>query len=359
MQWMTMLRTIITIGVLSVIANHAVRYYFFMHYEKYDVIARHAPGPCVPLDGADDGSEDLTILSSGLTFISSGIYPNKRGRILLLDMNEPSPTVTEAQITGDHLDLATFSPHGIDTWTNLDTGEITLMVINHTPDHERVEVFRYRKESKTLVHFKSITSQLWGNINDLVMTGENSFYVTKILHSFRPWLRLLEHKLMLALGEVMFYDGVSVRSVAGGLHLPNGINMSPDGRFLYVSEGGRYQVKSCEILEDNEIKCIEDIFLDTSLDNIEVDKLTGDLWIGCHPRYHQIVKHDAKYGGTITPSQVLKLATSGGHFTDVVEVYLDPGTKMAGSTVASIYNERMLVGTLASQLTLCDVIYTD
>ncbi|XP_069128988.1 serum paraoxonase/arylesterase 1-like isoform X1 [Argopecten irradians] len=355
---MSTLQTIIIVAVLSGIARFGIRYYFFMHYERYDVITRHAPGPCVELDGADGGSEDLTILPSGLTFISSGIYPNKQGRILLLDMNELSPTVREAKIIGAKLDMATFSPHGISTWTNPDTGEITLMVINHVQE-ERVEVFRYRSGSKSLVHLKSITSPLWGSINDLAMVGEDSFYVTQILHSSRPLLRKLEHRLMLSLGEVMFYDGASVRSVASGLHVPNGINKSPDGKVLYVANGGAYQLKSYEILDNNDIKFIEDLFLDTTMDNIEVDRLTGDLWIGCHPRYHQIIVHDAQYGSTMTPSQVLKVATSGGRFTDVVEVYMDPGTRMTGSTVASIYNGRMLAGTLATQLVLCNVTYTD
>ncbi|XP_069128993.1 serum paraoxonase/arylesterase 1-like isoform X2 [Argopecten irradians] len=256
---MSTLQTIIIVAVLSGIARFGIRYYFFMHYERYDVITRHAPGPCVELDGADGGSEDLTILPSGLTFISSGIYPNKQGRILLLDMNELSPTVREAKIIGAKLDMATFSPHGISTWTNPDTGEITLMVINHVQE-ERVEVFRYRSGSKSLVHLKSITSPLWGSINDLAMVGEDSFYVTQILHSSRPLLRKLEHRLMLSLGEVMFYDGASVRSVASGLHVPNGINKSPDGKVLYVANGGAYQLKSYEILDNNDIKFIEVCF---------------------------------------------------------------------------------------------------
>ncbi|XP_069128980.1 serum paraoxonase/arylesterase 1-like [Argopecten irradians] len=357
---MSTLRTIIIIAVLSGIARFYTQYYFFMDYDKYDVIARHAPGPCVELDGADGGSEDLTIQPSGLTFISSGVYPNKQGRILLLDMNESLPTVREAKIIGAKLDSTTFNPHGISTWTNPNTGEITLMVINHVHE-ERMEVFRYRSGSKSLVHLKSITSPLWGSINDLVMVGEESFYVTQILHSPRPLLRTLEHRFMLSFGEVMFYDGASVRSVASGQRMPNGINISPDGKVLYVTNGGAYQLKSYEILDNNDIKFIEDLFLDTSMDNIEVDRLTGDLWIGCHPRYHQLVKHayDGHYGDTITPSQVLKVANSGGRFTDVVEVYMDPGTRMTGSSVASIYNGRMLAGTVARQLILCDVTYTD
>ncbi|XP_033741934.1 serum paraoxonase/arylesterase 1-like [Pecten maximus] len=363
---MSTLRSVLIAGLLAVTVQYVIRHYFYMQYDKYDVMYRHAPGPCVSLEGADGGSEDLTILPSGLALISSGIYPNKQGRILLLDMNESSPTVTEAQIRGTGLDMATFNPHGLSTWINPNTGEITLMVINHVPGEERVEVFRYQCDSKSLVHLKSITSSLWG----------------KYFTFRKPLLRKIEHDLMLPLGEVMFYDGVSARSVAKGLLIPNGINKSPDGRFLYVANSGTSQVKSYEILDNNDIKFMENIFLDTTLDNIEVDRQSGDLWIGCHPRYHQIIKHDAQYGGTITPSQkteaitlpakeqqslpslaeksqILKLATSGGRFTDVVEVYLDPGTKMTGSTAASIYKGRMLGGTLATQLMLCDVIYTD
>ncbi|XP_060069825.1 serum paraoxonase/arylesterase 1-like, partial [Ylistrum balloti] len=161
--------------------------------------------------------------------MAQGYYPDKRGRILMLDMNDPSPTVTEAQITGASLDRDNFNPHGLSSWTNPHTREITLMVINHFPGQERVEVFRYNRKSRSLEHKKSVTNQLRGILNDLVMTGEDTFYVTMIAYFNHPLLTWLEESLLLSLGEILFYDGVGIRSVAGGLHMPNGINTSPDG----------------------------------------------------------------------------------------------------------------------------------
>lgn len=49
------------------------------------------------------------------------------------------------------------------------------------------------------------------------------------------------------------------------------------------------------------------MFLDTVPDNIEVDPKTGDLWIGCHARSHQIETYGASGGKGLSASQVAYL----------------------------------------------------
>jgi hypothetical protein len=43
--------------------------------------------------------------------------PDKPGKILLMDLNEENPQVLELKITGSKLDLPSFNPHGISTFT--------------------------------------------------------------------------------------------------------------------------------------------------------------------------------------------------------------------------------------------------
>lgn len=66
-------------------------------------------------------------------------------------------------------------------------------------------------------------------LNDLVLVSENQFYVTCSL----KW-SLLELFLHLRFGEVLFYDGSRVRVAAGGHIFANGINISPDHRFIVL-----------------------------------------------------------------------------------------------------------------------------
>ena len=45
--------------------------------------------------------------------------------------------------------------------------------------------------------------------------------------------------------------------------------------------------------------------------------------------------------------------------TDVIEVYLNNGTELTGSSIAAIYGSKMIVGSIASQTIVCELIYTD
>ncbi|XP_060077933.1 serum paraoxonase/arylesterase 1-like [Ylistrum balloti] len=345
--------------LVTIILQRGIRYWFFMDYHKTRTIIHHRPGPCRYLEGADGGSEDLTVLDNGLTFISSGLCSWARSRILLFDFNrleDPSYIIRELPIVSSTLNSSKVSFHGLSVWQDDTTGEITLMVINHAEFEDHVEVFWFRKNSLSLLHVDSITSPKLTDMNDLVMTSNRTFYITKY-KSFRGylWLQLL---LMSTDGEILYYDGMDFRSVVQGLHLPNGINVSPDKRHLYVSEFGRKQLKSYRIVH-TQLKHVDDLYLNSLPDNIEIDLETGDIWAGCHPVHYQLMECIDGRSQSRAPSQILKVKTSEGKFTEAVEVFRDSGSELTGSTVASVYQGKMIVGTLAYQLMVCDLVYTD
>ncbi|OWF50641.1 Serum paraoxonase/arylesterase 1 [Mizuhopecten yessoensis] len=349
-----MLRSVGLTVVLAIVVQHVVRFWFFMDYHKAGTIIHHRPGPCRPLAGADGGSEDLTVLDNGLTFISSGCFSWTRGRILLFNFSNPSHGLKELPIVSSSMNQSLLVFYGLSAWRDNQTGEITLMVINHGGPEAHVEVFTYREASQSLIHVDSITSSKLTIMNDLVMTSSRTFYITKYLTL--PDHQSLELLLMLKYGEVLYYDGSDFRSVAQGLHMPNGINVSPDQRYLYVSEFGRKQLKSYRIL-DTELEHVEDLVLDTLVDNIEVAPVSGDLWVGCHPIHYLLIENE--HVGSPAPSQILKVKTLSGKFTDVVEVYRDPGTEFKASSVASVYKGHMIAGSVTSHLILCDLVHTD
>ncbi|XP_033741944.1 uncharacterized protein LOC117328516 [Pecten maximus] len=342
-----MMRRLCLAVVAAVVIEHCLRYWFFMDYHKTKTIIHHRPGPCQYLGGADGGSEDLTVLDNGMTFISSGCISGTRGRILLFDFSNPSQEVRELSIVSSTLNAGQLNLHGLSVWRDSITGEITLMVINHGGSEDHVEVFTFQEDGQKLLHIDSITSPKLAFMNDLVMTSNRTFYITEY-RKLSSYYRL-ELLLMLKNYNILYYDGSDFRSVAQELHMPNGINVSPDQRYLYVAEFGRKQLKSYRI--------VEDLFLDTMVDNIEVDPVTGELWLGCTPIQYQLWEWEKV--GYDAPSQVLKVKTSEGKFTEAVEVYFDSGSELAASTVASVYRGKMIAGTLISQLIVCDLVYTD
>lgn len=353
-----MIKTFIVFLFLAVATQHVIKVLFAFHYMKASIMYHHSPGPCIQLSGAEGGSEDLQVLKDGRTFITSGLHKDRRGRILYFDFADPEHKVGELKIEGN-INLTNFRPHGLSVWQDPKTGLITLMVVNHD-NGDSVEIFQYQEKKTTLKHIKSIRHPMFSMMNDVVAVSEDTFYITKMFHSTTPFRHTVEMYLLMSLGEILYFDGSNMRSVASGLQVPNGINKSPDGKYIYVAQTLAKTVKSYKRLDNNELVPVDEYFVDSTVDNIEVDPKTGDLYIGSHPVFHQIFAHDATMANEgIAPSQVLKFRVKDGKFTDVVEVLLNEGKTITGSTVAYVYKGRLIVGTLGQQLVLCDMKYNE
>lgn len=68
---------------------------------------------------------------------------------------------------------------------------------------------------------------IYFRLNDLVAISDKEFYFTNCLYA-SPF----EIPLLLKWGSVGFYDGAKSKIVASGYFMPNGINISPDGRLV-------------------------------------------------------------------------------------------------------------------------------
>ncbi|XP_061197023.1 serum paraoxonase/arylesterase 1-like [Saccostrea echinata] len=318
------------------------------------VIAIHAPGPCIELEDADGGSGDLSVLPDGRVFISSGFFPGSRGKLLFTDFLDPTHAVRELQIQGN-INVSEAHFHGLSLWLNKEKGTMTIAVVNHpTSGQDTIEFFNFDEKKQTLIHTKTVKDPLFSSLNDIVLVQENQFYVT----CSQKWTRL-ELFLHIKMGEVLFYDGIKVKVVAGGHLFANGINVSPDQRFVYVAELLEKKISVYERKSDNSIELKQSKYLDTGVSNIEVDPHTGDLWVGAHPRISTLVSYMWKEGqGMVSPSQVLKIKAENGILEDVIEVYLDDGGELTASSVAAFFKNRLIIGSLASNLLLCDVKYS-
>ncbi|KAM5255203.1 serum paraoxonase/arylesterase 1 isoform 2-T2 [Ctenodactylus gundi] len=247
---------------------------------------------CSLIKGIEEGSEDLEILPNGLAFISTGLKypgiksfePDKPGKILLMDLNEEDPGVIELKIIEGRLDVASFNPHGISTFTDEDNA-VYLLVVNHPDMKSTVELFKFQEEEKSLLHLKTI-----------------------------------KHKL-----------------------LP---------RYVYVAELLAHKIHVYEKHANWTLTLLKSLDFNTLVDNLSVDPETGDVWVGCHPNGIKIFFYDEK---NPPASEVIRIQNILTEEPKVTVVYAENGTMLQGSTVASVYKGKLLVGSVFHKALYCEL----
>jgi arylesterase/paraoxonase len=306
-------------------------------------IAPHFAGNCRLVKGAV-GPEDLTIHPrTGIALISAADRrADMRGEAVPGAIYAYDLAADEARLVNltPDADVA-FQPHGLSLWTGQD-GRDVLFVVNHPPAStglpaDTVEVFDY--EGGRLVHRRRLTDPSLVMLNDLVAVGPGRFYVTRTHRHPPGWRQTLETWLQQAAAEVLHYGPDGFRVALDGLVYPNGVNVSPDGRTLYVASVTEYALRVHDRDPETDALTLRDVWtLPGGPDNIEIDA-EGELWIGAHPKLLRVRAHAAD-AGEPSPSQVLRVSPAGA----VQEVYLSDGAAFSGSSVAAVRGRRLLVG---------------
>ncbi|KAM5255202.1 serum paraoxonase/arylesterase 1 isoform 1-T1 [Ctenodactylus gundi] len=314
---------------------------------------------CSLIKGIEEGSEDLEILPNGLAFISTGLKypgiksfePDKPGKILLMDLNEEDPGVIELKIIEGRLDVASFNPHGISTFTDEDNA-VYLLVVNHPDMKSTVELFKFQEEEKSLLHLKTIKHKLLPSVNDIVAVGPEQFYATNDHYFHNLYLQSWELYLGLAWSNVVYYSPEDVQVVADGFDFANGINISPDGKYVYVAELLAHKIHVYEKHANWTLTLLKSLDFNTLVDNLSVDPETGDVWVGCHPNGIKIFFYDEK---NPPASEVIRIQNILTEEPKVTVVYAENGTMLQGSTVASVYKGKLLVGSVFHKALYCEL----
>ncbi|XP_053395644.1 uncharacterized protein LOC123523548 [Mercenaria mercenaria] len=346
--------SIVAVSSLGALAAYIIQYRDWIDWNQ-KFLYRVAPGPCKQVL-TDGGSEDVTYIGNGIVIMSSGIGAGEgNGVVKALDLNTSQVVTMKIRGAPDRKDFMTI-PHGITTWKD-ERGNIYVYVLTHPPKEDRIEVFKV-KGNNVLKYKRTITDPNFSYMNDLVAVGRDKFYITKFIHyRERPW-SILEYMTQNAWAGVMYYDGKKARDVVPtGLLLPNGINISPDGKMVYVAEFGKKILHGYHRSTDNLLTKAWSFDADTLVDNIEVDPDTGDLWIGCHPVAYRILDYMNDFFGLTLPSQVLRFKMEDNMVSAVEEIYADDGTELLGSTAATYVNGKLVIGTVEAQAVVCDVNY--
>jgi arylesterase/paraoxonase len=310
---------------------------------EFRAMAPHFDGTCTQVAGLV-GTEDLTIHPrTGVAYLSScdfrSVLAGRAAKCSLYayDLNAPSPRPVDLVPDAD----PSFRPHGISLHVAED-GATTLFVINHAGGRNTIEI--YDAEPARLTHRATLADPALRSPNDLVAVTPTQVYVTNDHYYPAGTMRSVEEYLRRPWANVVMWDGQAFREAAGGIQLANGINVSHDGRTVYVASVIGQSVRVYDRDAAGALTLRGEIPLGSGPDNIEVDA-DGTLWIAAHPKLLTVVRY---MSGAVeqSPSQVLHVVPTraGGA---VHEVYLNAGEQLSGASVAAVRDKRLLIGPIA------------
>ena len=308
-----------------------------MSFNHFAQIDHEFEGQCTPVRGIV-GPEDIQIDSGrSRAFISSldRRADDERGAIHIFDLENPLNEGTWRDRTGG--EPVAFEPFGMDFFDN---GEVQrLFVVNQAVNG--IELFDVAEDG-ALTHLETFNERRLTSPNSVVAVGPRSFYVTNDVRPGRS-SRMGEFHFLArtASGQVFFTDGTVWRVAAEGLRFANGIDLSLDGRRLYVAETAGRSVKLFDRnLDTNLLTSAGEIKLDSSPDNLTVDE-HGTVWVAALPKPLTAPIH-RNNPASLSPSQVIQIGADDQPQT----VYLDDGKELSASTAAAYAGQRLLIGGL-------------
>ncbi|XP_011810488.1 PREDICTED: serum paraoxonase/lactonase 3 isoform X3 [Colobus angolensis palliatus] len=273
------------------------------------------PENCRLIEELENGSEDIDILPGGLAFISSGLKypglqnfaPDEPGKIFLMDLNEQNPRAQALEISGG-FDKELFNPHGISIFIDKDH-TVYLYVVNHPHMKSTVEIFKFEEQQRSLVYLKTI-----------------------------------KHELLKSPKEV--------KVVAKGFRSANGITVSADQKYVYAADIAAKNIHIMEKHDNWDLTQLKVIQLGTLVDNLTVDPATGDILAGCHPNLMKLLNYNPE---DPPGSEVLRIQNVLSEKPRVSTVYANNGSVLQGTSVASVYRGKILIGTVFHKTLYCEL----
>ncbi|XP_067942158.1 serum paraoxonase/arylesterase 2-like isoform X2 [Watersipora subatra] len=271
---------VLLLALFAVAIQHVANLaYIYLSFGN--TIVRHYPGKCEQVKGiTTHGAEDITLLPTGQAIITSGLtgfaeefdYSTNTANGQLYVVNTTGDTSIAHKLTlldwpvGEH-----FEPHGIDHWLH-ENNSISVFVVLHMP--ERVARFLYDGEGMLTLTKIYENSKFMKNLNSVFCTGEDSFYLSNLMHArFRDkFMAFIEFILYMPISNVVYVEGDNYQSAVDGLHLPNGL--TGDNRYVYVATKGAVKVFSRRF--DNTLKLYKVIRVKDPLGAAELESVFAD-----------------------------------------------------------------------------------
>ena len=260
-----------------------------------------------------------------------------RGGIYVIDLSKPQENWALHPVTPNVPE--SFRPHGISLYKG-ENGVNRLFAVNHPAGGpETVEIFDIG-EGGALTHLRSVTSDAFISLNDVVAVGPDSFYATNDHGTRNPLGQLLGNFALLRNSTIVYFGGEKANVAADKVLYANGINVSEDGRLIYVASALGMSVYIYERdIETGRLLLQGAVRLGTGVDNIDVQP-DGTLLIGAHPNLMAFLSH-ASDPAKLSPSQVVRLEPEEKR---AGTIYLNLGEEISGISVAAGYGDVMLLG---------------
>jgi arylesterase/paraoxonase len=335
-RW-TLLLLLIAVGVWG--------YFFLNAAGVFLTIEPKVAGVCKQVTGVV-GVEDIAIDAETKVAYLSGydrraVFAggNVRGAIWAYDLNAPAAVPVDLTAGAEP---AAFQPHGIGLYRGAD-GKKTLFVINHGGGQNVVEIFDV--DGAKLTHRRTVSGPELVSPNDIVGVGPDAFYVTNEHAQPVGWRRNAEDYLRLRDTTVQFFDGQKFSTALSGIGGANGINVSADGKSLYLS--AMYELSVHVYDRDpqtNALKLRTTVAVPGLADNIDV-LANGDLLLGLHSKILEFLAHvkDSKHP---SPSHIMRLKADGkGGFVPET-IYYNLGEEISAASVGASLGKRLLIGAI-------------
>lgn len=283
-----------------------------------------------------------------------------KGRVFLLDLASPSNILKEIKLRpSPEFDPGTFKPHGLSILEDKEKGEHLVYIVNHVlEEDDRVEKFIYLPDTNELVHQRSFFSSKFHMINDMVLIKEDMFYVTNFFYfKSSTFISSMESVFRLPLGNVLLFDGTDFIVAAKHQNGPNGVALSKDGKYLYVATSQNKGISVFERFPNNTLYGIQDFYFSATADNLHISQDGKTLFTGTHPITWKILSHMTD-PNRLSPSMVLSFPLQDdGRIVEgeMTELFYDHGDLISGSTIGTVFRNKLLIGSLIDKLVLCDL----
>lgn len=128
--------------------------------------------------------------------------------------------------------------------------------------------------------------------------------------------------------------------------------MSFLNRYVYVADILAHEIHVLEKQPNMNLTQLKVLQLGTLVDNLSIDPSSGDIWVGCHPNGQKLFVYDPNHPPS---SEVLRIQNILSEKPSVTTVYINNGSVLQGSSVATIYDRKLLVGTLYQRALYCEL----
>ncbi len=346
------LRTIgLIVGLIVLLAVVGIGK-FLADSGQFTELHPHFAGTCSSLDVAKGSAEDIVIdQAAGVAYLSvldrKNLMrtPEIEGTIERIDLKADTWTVEPAVESGP----SDLHPHGMSLYVGAD-GVKRLFVLSHPHNKPNtVEIFDATEDGKWK-HAATVRDTLFVKPNDLAAVGPNQFYVANDSGAKNGFDRATEMMLGRQLSTLAYYNGDKGVPAVVDMTGAGGIAISTDGRTMWVAEttARRIQVYGREPVNGS-LTPLRSIDLPGGPDNIDV-AVDGSLWIAAHPSTVALVKHFTS--GAPAPTQIFHIEDPAGAAPKVTEVYLNLGEQLSAGSVAAVYKDKMIVGSITEKKVL-------